>query len=149
MFENKSNKELADDINALEARIARVKRESGNKLSFSQKEWIKDSQLLVEDLDHELKTRPVDGPLTLQTGNLLGGQTRGSGIRRDGAYDLIGPNEAKDYGLVNEIKSELFPLDAEFTSIGEPIQQKPIQVMQQVPQAGNFTRSADLDIMTI
>jgi hypothetical protein len=25
----------------------------------------------------------------------------------------------------------------------------PIQIMQQVPQAGNFTRSADLDIVTL
>jgi ATP-dependent Clp endopeptidase proteolytic subunit ClpP len=61
----------------------------------------------------------------------------------------LNPNEAKDYGLVNEIKSELFPIDAEFTSIGEPIQQNPMQFMQQVPQAGNFTRSANIDIVTI
>ncbi len=61
----------------------------------------------------------------------------------------LNPNEAKDYGLVNEIKSDLFPIDAEFMSIGEPIQNSPIQIMQQVPQAGNFTRSADVDIVTI
>jgi ATP-dependent Clp protease protease subunit len=61
----------------------------------------------------------------------------------------LSPNEAKDYGLVTEIKSELLPANAEFVSIGEPIQQMPIQIMQQVPQAGNFTRSADIDIVTI
>jgi hypothetical protein len=61
----------------------------------------------------------------------------------------LNPDEAKDYGLVNEIKSQLFPIDAEFISIGEPIQQTPIKIMQQVPQAGNFTRSADLDFVTI
>ena len=61
----------------------------------------------------------------------------------------LNPNEAKDYGLVNEIKSELFPADAELVSIYEPVQQKPIQSTQQVPQAGNFTRSPDLDIVTI
>jgi len=61
----------------------------------------------------------------------------------------LNPNEAKDYGLVNEIKSQLFPLDAEFVSIYEPIQQQQIQMLQQVPQSGNFTRSADIDIVTI
>ena len=61
----------------------------------------------------------------------------------------LNPNEAKDYGLVTEIKSQLFPADAEFMSIGEPLQQMPFQFMQQIPQAGNFTRSADLDIVTI
>lgn len=61
----------------------------------------------------------------------------------------LNPHEAKDYGLVSEIKSELFPADAEFFSIGEPIQQMPLQIMQQIPQAGNFTRSAALDIVTI
>ena len=62
----------------------------------------------------------------------------------------LSPSEAKDYGLVHEIKSELFAADAEFMSIGEPMQYgMPIQLMQQVPQAGNFTRSADLDIVTI
>ncbi|MFZ0034862.1 MAG: ATP-dependent Clp protease proteolytic subunit [Sedimentisphaerales bacterium] len=62
----------------------------------------------------------------------------------------LSPSEAKDYGLVHEIKSELFPADAEFMSIGEPMQQgMPIQLMQQVPQAGNFTMSVDIDIVTI
>lgn len=61
----------------------------------------------------------------------------------------LSPTEAKDYGLVHEIKSDLFPIEAEFISIGEPIQQMPIQLVQQVPQAGNYTRSVDLDIVTI
>lgn len=61
----------------------------------------------------------------------------------------LNPVEAKDYGLVNEIKSELFPLDAELICIGEPIQQLPMPVLHQIPQAGNFTKSVDLDIVTI
>jgi len=76
---------------------------------------------------------------------------KGSDVIEKDMHDrkTLNPNEAKDYGLVNEIKSKLFPAGAEFVSIGEPIQQMPIQVMKQVPQAGNFTRSADLDIVTI
>lgn len=76
---------------------------------------------------------------------------KGSDVIEKDMHDrkTLNPNEAKDYGLVTEIKSELFPADAEFVSIGEPIQQMPIQIMQQVPQAGNYTRSADLDIVTI
>ena len=35
----------------------------------------------------------------------------------------LNPNEAKDYGLVHQIKSELFPLDAELYTIGELITQ--------------------------
>jgi len=61
----------------------------------------------------------------------------------------LNPTEAKDYGLVHEIRSELFPIDAEFVSIGEPIHQTPVQIMPQVPQAGNFTKSVDIDIVTI
>jgi ATP-dependent protease ClpP protease subunit len=61
----------------------------------------------------------------------------------------LNPSEAKDYGLVHEIKSELLPADAEFVSIGEPMQQMPVQILQQVPQAGNLTRSIDIDIVTI
>ncbi|UCH96253.1 MAG: ATP-dependent Clp protease proteolytic subunit [Candidatus Aminicenantes bacterium] len=49
----------------------------------------------------------------------------------------LNPTEAKDYGLVHEIKSELFPLNAEFISIGEPIQ----YAVQQVPKQPNFPRT--------
>lgn len=69
----------------------------------------------------------------------------------------LNPNEAKDYGLVHDIKSELLPIDAEFVSIGEPVPQGPIPIMPQgpipimpqVPQGGNFTRSVNIDIFTI
>lgn len=53
----------------------------------------------------------------------------------------LNPTEAKDYGLVHEIKSELFPLNAEFISIGEPIQYAASSYMQQAPKQTNFTRS--------
>jgi ATP-dependent Clp protease, protease subunit len=36
----------------------------------------------------------------------------------------LNPVEAKEYGLVHEIKSELFPLDADLTTIGETINQQ-------------------------
>jgi hypothetical protein len=33
----------------------------------------------------------------------------------------LNPNEAKDYGLVHEIRSELFPMGADFITINEDI----------------------------
>lgn len=62
----------------------------------------------------------------------------------------LNPSEAKDYGLVHEIKSSLFPLDADISVIGEMIQnqqQSPYQMTMQPIQA--FTRSQDLDIGTL
>jgi len=38
----------------------------------------------------------------------------------------LNPQEAKDYGLVHEIKSELIPIDANLVVIGEPIGPNPI-----------------------
>ena len=62
----------------------------------------------------------------------------------------LNPNEAKDYGLVHEIKSELFPIDADFSTIGEIInQQQPFPFQVSVPQVQGYTRSEDLDILTI
>lgn len=58
----------------------------------------------------------------------------------------LNPSEAKDYGLVHEIKSELFPIDADLSVIGELVgqpQQSPFQITMPVVQA--FTRSQDLD----
>ena len=40
----------------------------------------------------------------------------------------LNPQEAKDYGLVHEIKSALFPIDADLSIVGEIVQ--PIQPMQ-------------------
>lgn len=76
---------------------------------------------------------------------------KGSDVIEKDMHDrkTLNPHEAKDYGLVNEIKSELFPLDAEFYSIGEQVQQIPMQIVQQLPQAGNFTKSIDLDVVTL
>jgi hypothetical protein len=61
----------------------------------------------------------------------------------------LNPTEGRDYGLVHDIKSDLFPVDAELACIGEPLQQNQLLAVQQVPQAGNFTRSVDLDIVTM
>jgi len=61
----------------------------------------------------------------------------------------LNPTEAKDYGLVHEIKSELFQIDKELISIYEPFQQNSIQNLQQIGQVINFTRSTDLDFVTI
>ena len=46
----------------------------------------------------------------------------------------LNPQEAKDYGLVHEIKSDLIPLDADLVVIGEPIQQNPMIQMPQIIQ---------------
>ena len=51
----------------------------------------------------------------------------------------LNPQEAKDYGLVHEIKSDLIPLDADLIVIGEPIQQNMIQVPQLVQQVQAVT----------
>jgi ATP-dependent Clp endopeptidase proteolytic subunit ClpP len=78
----------------------------------------------------------------------------------------LNPNEAKDYGLVHSIQSELLPIDAEFVSINEPILKGPMPIMPQGPmpimpqgpmpiimpqgpQGGNFTRSIDIDVVTM
>lgn len=61
----------------------------------------------------------------------------------------LNPNEAKDYGLVHEIRSSLFPIDADLSVIGEIIghvQQAPFQIT--IPPVQAFTRSEDLDYGT-
>ncbi len=61
----------------------------------------------------------------------------------------LNPTEAKEYGLVHEIKSELFPLDAELIVIGENSQQIqgfPLGIT--MPPSQGFTKSQDLDIGT-
>lgn len=72
----------------------------------------------------------------------------------------LNPQEAKDYGLVHEIQSKLFPIDADLSVIGENFGQ-PQQIQFAIPQPGlgpqvkvqhltvpgseGFTRSASLD----
>ena len=74
----------------------------------------------------------------------------------------LNPQEAKDYGLVHKIKSDLFPADADLSVVGEmgqqpqPLQiqipQRPIPGSQiqhiTVPDVTAFTRSASLDYGT-
>ena len=61
----------------------------------------------------------------------------------------LNPNEAKDYGLVHEVKSQLFPIDADLSVIGEIIQQQvPFPFAVSAPQVQSYTRSADLDFGT-
>ena len=75
----------------------------------------------------------------------------------------LNPQEAKDYGLVHEIKSQLFPIDAGLSVVGEdtpqsqpitlplpqlvPGQQIHVQHMT-MPKVEGVTRSADLDYGT-
>ena len=59
----------------------------------------------------------------------------------------LNPEEAKEYGLVHEIKSRLFPIDADLSVIGEingP--QTPFSIPMQPTRA--FTRSRDLSVGT-
>ncbi|NIA12049.1 MAG: hypothetical protein GWP10_20585 [Nitrospiraceae bacterium] len=66
--------------------------------------------------------------------------------------DMIGrttlsPTQAKDYGLVHEIKSTLFPAEAKLAVIGEPIQtQQPKIVHASTPTVKAYTRSWDIDV---
>jgi ATP-dependent protease ClpP protease subunit len=49
----------------------------------------------------------------------------------------LSPQEAKDYGLVHEIKSDLFPIDADLSVIGENVQQaQQIQIPVPTPRPG-------------
>jgi len=49
----------------------------------------------------------------------------------------LSPQEAKDYGLVHEIKSELFPIDADLSVIGESnVQPQQIQIPFPLPGPG-------------
>lgn len=70
----------------------------------------------------------------------------------------LDPTEAKEYGLVHEIKSELFPIDADLSVINEitpnqgaqiqfpPGVQIPFQVQHfTIPAVQGMTRSANLD----
>ena len=46
----------------------------------------------------------------------------------------LDPQEAREYGLVHEIKSELFPIDADLSVVNEMFQSQPIQIA--LPQGG-------------
>ncbi len=62
----------------------------------------------------------------------------------------LNPQEAKDYGLVHEIKSELFPVNADLSVIGEMIQQQiPFPLKMTAPTVQAYTKSADLDFGTV
>ena len=57
----------------------------------------------------------------------------------------LNATEAKDYGLVHEIKSELFPIDADLSVIGESIgQTQPHPIQMTMPHVQAFTKSKDL-----
>jgi len=63
----------------------------------------------------------------------------------------LNPTDAKDYGLIHEIKSSLFPIDADLSVIGEIMNQQqgvpvPFGITLQPAQA--YTRSADLDFQS-
>lgn len=59
----------------------------------------------------------------------------------------LNPEEAKEYGLVHEIKSNLFPIDADLSVIGELNNpQMPFSIPMQPTRA--FTQSRDLSVST-
>lgn len=59
----------------------------------------------------------------------------------------LNPEEAKEYGLVHEIKSDLFPIDADLSVIGEINNpQMPFPIPIQPTRA--FTQSRDLSVGT-
>jgi ATP-dependent Clp protease, protease subunit len=75
----------------------------------------------------------------------------------------LNAQEAKDYGLIHEIKSELFPADADLSVVGEGIAQQQQQVQFAIPKqlipgapvqhvsvpgVQAYTRSSSLDIGT-
>jgi ATP-dependent Clp protease protease subunit len=61
----------------------------------------------------------------------------------------LNPSQAKDYGLVHEIKSSLFPMDARLAVIGEFFQGPPQLVVQTTaPVVDAYTQSRDVDVST-
>lgn len=66
------------------------------------------------------------------------------------ARTTLSPQQAKDYGLVHEIQSNLFPAGAELAVIGEPIPQgQPVVIQTSPPTVQALTRSRDLDVGTL
>jgi len=66
------------------------------------------------------------------------------------ARTTLSPQQAKDYGLVHEIQSSLFPAGAELAVIGEPVgQAQPLAIHPTAPAVQAFTRSRDLDVGTL
>lgn len=59
----------------------------------------------------------------------------------------LNPEEAKEYGLVHEIKSDLFPVDADLSVIGE-INNPPISFPFPAQPTKAFTQSRDLSVGT-
>lgn len=57
----------------------------------------------------------------------------------------LSPTQAKEYGLVHEIESSLFPADANLAVINEPMQ-GPVQTRSPGPGMQAHTRSFDLDV---
>lgn len=65
------------------------------------------------------------------------------------ARTTLTPQQAKDYGLVHEIQSSLFPMEAQLAVIGEPVQQQaPMILHATAPLVQAYTRSLDLDVGT-
>jgi ATP-dependent Clp endopeptidase proteolytic subunit ClpP len=61
----------------------------------------------------------------------------------------LNPNQAKDYGLVHEIQSSLFPIDAHLAVIGESLQAgQQLVVQATAPLIQAFTQLPDLDVGT-
>ena len=59
----------------------------------------------------------------------------------------LNPTQAKDYGLVHDVQSTLFPAAAKLAVIGEPGQKSgPILVQGTAPIVQAYTRSRDLDV---
>jgi len=62
----------------------------------------------------------------------------------------LSPQQAKDYGIVHDIQSVLFPADAQLAVIGEPVQTPPPRLVHATaPLTQSSTRSWDLDVSTV
>jgi ATP-dependent Clp endopeptidase proteolytic subunit ClpP len=66
------------------------------------------------------------------------------------ARTTLSPTQAKDYGLLHEIQSSLFPVDATPAVIGEPVQAPAPRIIHSTaPLVEAFTRSVDPDVGTL
>jgi len=91
MYENERKKVemLRDSISRIQAKC---RNEHRQPLEI-ERDVMNEMRAKADEIEMSLPQQA----LTVQQNGPIGGQTLGGGIRKDGAYGLIGPNECKDY----------------------------------------------------
>jgi len=99
-MKERSNEELRIDIEALQSRAERFRRNAkkqGRQMTIQESSLVDDLEAKAEEVASELKTRPANGPVTLQNGPLGGGMHSGGNGR---PYALRKPGDPKDHAAL-------------------------------------------------